>query len=140
MTGVGGALHRSIDCPHCEELRAEVAWLKSELALEAEAADISALRPLGLTPGEARLVLAMHARKGRVVPRLTLEEILPEIHGHERTSSNVVSVLICRIRKAIGEGSVHTAWGAGYGLTPEGMALVDAALEPVRARARERVA
>lgn len=111
-------------CAHCEELQAEVEWLKSELGLVEDEVALDALRRTGLSPACARIVLALYSRRGRVVSRFTLDDLLPNVHGHERESTSIVGVLICRIRKLLPEGGLETLWGKGYSLTPGGMAWV----------------
>lgn len=114
-------------CAHCEELKAEVAFLKSELALDTDEARLGAvMRGSGLGPQTSRVLLFLHTRAGRFVGSAAIEEAMPEAHFAGRQSPTTVRVQIMRVRKALGDEGVETLWGTGsYRMTRKGKAVVD---------------
>ncbi|MBF0094932.1 MAG: response regulator transcription factor [Alphaproteobacteria bacterium] len=72
--------------------------------------------PVQLTAHEFRILSYLMHHQGRVVTRTELME-----HVHDRhfdSDSNVMEVLIGRIRKKIGGGTIETVRGLGYRIGP----------------------
>jgi DNA-binding response OmpR family regulator len=68
--------------------------------------------PVHLSPQEYRLVAYLMQHAGRVVPQLELTEQL-YAQDFER-DSNAVEVLVGRVRRKLGAGSIQTRRGFGY--------------------------
>lgn len=114
-------------CSHCEALQEEVAYLRSELGLRVDLDHQARLRQaLSLRPQTARLILILHAARGRTVPRAQLEEALP---GAEDRGSNYLSVYVSFARKALGRDSIETVWGQGFRLSPATLAQLSLLLK-----------
>lgn len=109
-------------CAHCEELREEIAYLKSELGLTR---DSSLERTLhfthGLTGKEARFLIALHQVKGRV---LNQYQVLDAI-GSPDGVSKLATVYLCKIRKKLGRTAILTEWGRGFSIGPLGVAAIE---------------
>jgi DNA-binding response OmpR family regulator len=72
--------------------------------------------PITLSPLEYRLVAYLLRHRGRVVPQHELDE---NVYGHsEDHDSNVLEVLIGRVRKKLGADVIETRRGFGY-IVPE---------------------
>jgi two-component system, OmpR family, response regulator len=72
--------------------------------------------PITLSPLEYRLVAYLLRHRGRVVPQHELDE---NVYGHgEDHDSNVLEVLIGRVRKKLGSDVIETRRGFGY-IVPE---------------------
>lgn len=112
-------------CDRCDELQAEVEYLKGELGLSVSAQRLSAIRTaFNLPPARARLLLVLFAAKGRVVsPAQALDAMPPRYGAHDRGWENV-KTHICRLRKQVDTGLIVNVWGEGYRLTDAGMARV----------------
>jgi len=68
--------------------------------------------PVALSPLEYRVVSYLLMHRGRVVSQLELEE---NVYGHgEDHDSNVLEVLIGRVRKKLGSDVIETRRGFGY--------------------------
>jgi two-component system, OmpR family, response regulator len=68
--------------------------------------------PVSLSPLEYRLVSYLLLHRGRVVSQHELDE---NVYGHgEDHDSNALEVLIGRVRKKLGAGSIETRRGFGY--------------------------
>lgn len=116
-------------CAHCEDLEEQVAYLESELGLRLAADELAGLRAtFGLTPSEARAVLALHRAAGRTVTRAQVEEVMPSPTGKEERSRSLLSSTMFHIRRKLGPGIVETVWSAGFRITPAGQKLVASAL------------
>lgn len=123
----------SIDCPHCEELREELAYLRSELGLQLEAAELDDLkRRFGLSPGTARLLALLYGANRRPMTRHQIEDAIPARDEDLERSYGYVSTLVCQLRDRIGRGSVLNVFGTGYRLSDEMHQVVAAVVEPVR--------
>lgn len=118
--------YRQTDAERIAELEAEVAWLKSELGLQEESTAIAKLADTGLTPLEARLVLAMYRTRRTLSPEV-LFDYLP--HPSDGADLTIVKSAIHRIRRKWGSLSVETVAAVGYRLTTTGEAVVTAALK-----------
>jgi DNA-binding response OmpR family regulator len=117
------------DAERIAELEAENAWLRGELGAARDADKHETLcKVFGTRHGTSlRLIVALHAAKGRAMTHGQLEDVIGpdrEAEYHE----DMVKVVVCNARKAIGRDAIRTLWGAGYAMTPAGMAKVDAAL------------
>lgn len=123
-------------CARCEELAAEVAWLRGELGLDADSPQRVALmsRALKLTASRAAVLLALHAAHGRVLSKAHLEE-RTRLLGGER-ESKIVDVYVSHLRQSLGRETIETVRGLGYRLTANGMKIVDAALAGLASDAR----
>jgi two-component system OmpR family response regulator len=72
--------------------------------------------PIALSPLEYRLVAYLLRHRGRVVSQHELDE---NVYGHDEDhDSNVLEVLIGRVRKKLGPDVIETRRGFGY-LVPE---------------------
>jgi DNA-binding response OmpR family regulator len=123
------------DCPRCDELRERVAWLESELGLQRDQTDVEALRRVilrfryrsgGIGSAHcARMLLALYRAGGRAMSRYQLMEAAPPSGGGEDDrNANLVGVMMCLARRALGYGAIENVWGSGYRLTPTGIARV----------------
>lgn len=116
-------------CARCEELEAEVAYLKGELGLTHELRDATRLRQrFRLSPNEAWLVLALHAAK-RPLSKYHLLENMPTLRGNGLDRyDGTIGVLVSRIRGKMGADAVTTVWGKGVEAGPALAAKVAEAL------------
>jgi DNA-binding response OmpR family regulator len=72
--------------------------------------------PIPLSPLEYRLIAHLLRNRGRVVSQQELDE---NVYGHgEDHDSNVLEVLIGRVRKKLGSEVIETRRGFGY-VVPE---------------------
>jgi DNA-binding response OmpR family regulator len=113
-------------CAGCDGLKEVIRRLERELGVRRRTGEIGAvMMALNVTGTEARLILCMYAAKGRAVAYETLMS--------EMTTASFINLktTICHIRKRAGEGLVHNIQGVGYQLTPKGMSMVLAAIEPL---------
>lgn len=121
-------VHRAVQdqsAPTMEDLRAEVEYLRGELALDDDAARINLLRvALGLTPQQARLLQLLYVRAGRVVSTQTLDGRLPARSPDGRWTLDVLKVLVCHLRRQLGPEAIATFSG-GYSLTLVAKARID---------------
>jgi len=109
------------------DLEERVAWLESELRLTRDAGRIDALRVgLGVTPAEARMLLALAQARG--VIRIPTLAYIVSPRCEESAGDKVVCVHVCHIRARLGPGLIRNAWGDGYAITPAGADLVREAL------------
>lgn len=125
-------MRHASDCLHCDELRERVAWLESELGIQREADTVrrirEALKDTQSRPQVAQLLAALYAANGRPMSRYQILEALPTKHDNDERGSQLISVLVCHARKALGKAAINTVWGHGFYLTPLGMAKVREAL------------
>lgn len=113
-----------------EELQDEVVYLRGELGLLRDDDQIANLRrAYPMHRGAARLVMALRAAGQRGLTYQQLDEAIPQVHdsGGDR-GIKIISVWASYARKALGPGVIETIWGKGLRLSPNGIALVDAAL------------
>jgi len=121
------------DCPHCDELRAEVDYLKRELSLRAEMGEIGRMkRVFGMPAAVAQFTLALYHAKGQPVSWAELDDAVPAQNVLER-SCDAMKVYACRARKALGADTIESIRSRGYQMTAEGLGKVGAALERARA-------
>jgi len=100
---------------------------KKEACLLVESDRIAEVQQaFGLTAPEALLCSALYQRRDKLVPASTLEDLLDEARGHS-LESNIVSVMIGKIRDKLGEDAILTFRGRGYRLS-------DAMLEQFKSR------
>lgn len=113
-------------CPHCAELRERIAYLESELNIQADDTEFARVKSaFRLEPMGTRIVLALWKARGDVVSRWRLEEL---IRGDNDCSEGLLKVHVSRVRKRMGAEAVLTVWGRGYQLSDEAMGRVDAAV------------
>ena len=67
--------------------------------------------PVELSALEYRLVAYLMHRRGEVVPQ---SELVEHVYGSDHQSSNVIEVLLARVRKKIGGDAIETRRGLGY--------------------------
>lgn len=121
--------HPIPDCPRCEELQAEVAWLKDELGNRTTVERLAALKALGCAPAMGRLALAMLAKPGRAVSSAALIDAMPQKDpAADRDDRRVLHVHISRLRLALGKGCVENCASLGYRLTDIGITRLRDAL------------
>lgn len=112
-----------------EELEEEVAYLRREMGVAEHADLIWRLRSrFRISPGAIEMLLALYRAGGKTLNKSQLEFAVDAEGARDRDYGNIVNVYVCRIRKALGDDAIGTHWGRGFRLTPEGIALVDAAL------------
>lgn len=128
-------------CARCEELEAEIAYLKGEAGEAARLDELDRLRR-GIVHlqtrnkvgrrGTALLIMALYRANGRSLSSLQiLEQIPPQDHAvDDDRRTNLVSVWVCWARKSLGSDAIENAWGRGYRLSPAGMARVAEILSP----------
>lgn len=120
---------RSVDSMSLEDLREEVAYLRSELGAVQAGRAFTVLRDeFGLEPTAIRLLLALYEGKGRPMSSAAFERAIPPTFVNKRRSNNA-RVHVCRIRKVIGKGGIATIGKDGWAITPAGTAAVDRALQ-----------
>ncbi len=72
--------------------------------------------PIGLAPGERRLLALLIRRMGRVVAKEYIEDVVHGVHG--ATSPNAIEQLVSRLRRSLCDGTLgiqlRTIRGAGY--------------------------
>lgn len=130
-------------CSRCDELEDRIAWLESELGIQRNLDLVSriaaTIKDHGLQSkrfGAAKLISALYLAKGRPLTTLQLMEAMPpRDFGEDERLPKIVTVYVCYARKHLGRGIIETIWGKGYRLTDEGVAMVDAILNPQRAAA-----
>lgn len=118
-------------CPHCEELREEIRFLKRQIGVQQQQDQISTLATrFRLPPAEAQLLSALYNAKGRVLSVYQLDEAMPPVSASaEERDVKHVAIRVCRVRKRLGEASIKNIWGRGYCLTEIGRLQVAEALE-----------
>lgn len=115
-------------CPRCQELQDEVDYLKGELAdqrgQERYDDQTGRLRQaLSLTGKEAATLHMLYAAKGRPLPRHLLDNATLQ-RGEEREyapTSQITSIYVCRLRKALPAGAIVTLYGQGHALSSTGL-------------------
>ena len=102
-----------------DELRAEIAYLKEQIAELTGRDDAAALcARLRLTKAEAR-VLAMVTKRGqRIIKADAIWQAVCEHPTGDGPQSNIVRVYVCRLRSALkhakAPGQIRTLYGEGY--------------------------
>jgi DNA-binding response OmpR family regulator len=123
------AMARAI--PTYDDLLEEIAWLREQLGVEIEAERVSRVaRAWGLTLSQARLLLVLHARHGRLVTYAFASDNIPGLNGRDGSEpGNVISVWVCRIRAKLGRDAILNHWGLGFSAPPATLARIDALLQ-----------
>lgn len=111
-------------CAHCEDLKEEVAYLKSELGLRNDAERVEQLRRQGVRPAEAAMLCRLYAAGGKLVTVDQLEEAIPAKDPARERTTPFVRTYASRIRSRMGRDIIGNMWGRGYYLTDRGMAVV----------------
>lgn len=115
-------------CDTCAELRERIAYLESELRIQADDTEFARVKSaFGLQPMGVRILLALWKARGGVVSVWRLEEMIRGMDGD--CSENLIRVHISRLRSGIGRDAVENVWGRGYRLTGEAINRVDAVLD-----------
>ena len=110
------------------ELEAEVLSLRREYKpVSSEIFRLALMGALKLTRLEARIVEYMYNAYPRAVSKGVLFDSL--YTSAEIPEIKIIDVYICKIRAKIGKNAFTTVWAVGYGLTPEGKARIDSAME-----------
>ena len=90
-----------------------------EIALDTHAGQVSAAgMPVALTAQEFRLLSHLIHAAPRVVSRTELSEHVYD--GDQEPDSNVIDVLISRLRRKLGGGAIETLRGQGYRIAGSG--------------------
>lgn len=113
-----------------EDLKYERDHWKREACQLADHDCASALRQLfgELTEAESVICAALYGRRGKTLPLTSLEGLLDEERGHS-VESNVVSVMVSRIRAKLGSEAVENVRGNGYRLSEAMIARLDESIE-----------
>ena len=114
-------------CQHCQHLVEEVAYLKSELGIQYDEAELQRLQDVfALRRGPAQFLRVLRNARGRVVPHLQALDALP---GSDDRSLTLLSVYACRVRSSLGHSALESVRGVGYRLSQSGLALAARILE-----------
>lgn len=101
-----------------EQLRYEVTYWKREACQLVEQDIVDAIQVhFNLTSTEATICSGLYQRRDKLMSSSTLEGLLDEERGCS-LESNIVSVMICKIRSKLGEEAIETVRGRGYRLSP----------------------
>lgn len=92
------------------------------VALPRSTAELAFAQWFGLSGGRARVLAALWAAQGRIVPAAAFEL--------DRRS---VYVYVCDLRTALDPGGIHTRSKSGYALTPSGLIECRTALQTMLA-------
>lgn len=113
-------------CETCAELRERIAYLESELRIQADDTEFARVKSaFRLEPMSTRIVLALWKARGDVVSRWRLEEL---IRGDNDCSEGLLKVHVSRVRKRMGADAVENVWGRGYRLSDEAIGRVAGAI------------
>lgn len=118
---------RSLDgavSPHViRSMRDRIDLLEEEVRQYRDAIEV--FRPYppewGLTKTEGRALNALHRARSGFISR---EQLLVSLYGLEPdVEPKIIDVYVCKLRRKLaGTGiEIRTSWGAGFGLTPEGV-------------------
>lgn len=113
-----------MDCPDCAKLRVEIAELSRALdgALWVDNPRAEKLaRVRGVSPQQGSLLLALFNAYPERLTSLQLTELITLDHSkdYDQAQRKYGSVVVCHIRKKLGEGVIESAHGrAGYSLYP----------------------
>lgn len=112
-------------CGNCTVLRDQVRRLERELGLRVRDGQIGALVVrLGVYPMGAQILNALYEAKGRFIKTDDL------IRATGIANEPALRTQVCFLRKNIGGDLIQSVYGSGYCLTPAGMSLVFAAVQP----------
>lgn len=112
-------------CANCHALREQLRIAQRELGLRRRDGAIGALmHRLGMEPMQAAILLDLYEANGRMVSRERT------IANTGTASEDSLNVQILKMRFKMSKGAILTYQGVGYGLSPVGMSMVLAALEP----------
>lgn len=101
-----------------EQLEYERDYWKREACQLVEGDLIDAVQvKFGLTATEATICAALYRRRDKLLGASSLEGLLDEERGCA-LESNIVSVMICKIRAKLGDTAIETVRGRGYRLSP----------------------
>jgi DNA-binding response OmpR family regulator len=113
-----------------DQLRYEVEFYKREAGLLADADNVDMFQErFGLTTVEASASAALYQRRGKWLPGATLEGLLDEVRGHP-VESNIVAVVISKIRRKLGDTWVENLWKRGYRFSDTALAEIDRRFSP----------
>ena len=106
-------------CAVCADREEYVAWLERELGLSVASSKVQdVVSGLGVTPQCARLLLALHAAKGRVLSKAQcLAVTYRGFDGEDDRGDKIVDVWVCNIRKVAGRDAIETCRNRGYRLS-----------------------
>lgn len=113
-----------------QDARAELDNLRGDMGLLAaneHAAQLKIAIPK-LQPRDAWLLAMLYGANGKIVHRDRLRLFMPTNDPDEGATPSLVNVRLWHIRKAIGRECIWNSFKIGWGLTPAGMAKVEAAL------------
>ena len=109
-----------------EHLEAEVAYLRSEVVLDATAQQVADLADaFKLSPSQAWIVAALlNAKPGKAIRRERLLDDQPFQRPDADHFGNTVDVQMSRIRRRLGHDAVETVRAVGFRLTDAGRARI----------------
>jgi DNA-binding response OmpR family regulator len=112
-----------------EQLEYEVEHWKREACqlIEEDLCDAIQAR-FDLSATEAMICTALYQRREKLMSSLRLEGMLDEERGCS-LESNIVSVMICKIRAKLGEDAIETVRGRGYRLSLGALEIFDRKLK-----------
>lgn len=115
-----------MSCQRCQELEAELAYLRDETGIAVEEAALAALRAVyPLEPRTARIVVRLARSPGGLTPSWALSELLTR---GEDASENGLRAQISRARRVLGKGAIKSVYGVGYQIAPEWRERIKAAM------------
>jgi len=117
-----------------DELREEIAWLKSELGIAREADLAHKLSTeYGIIPSAAKVLLCLYRARYAVSYCNLLDTIRPVTRRETETDDyNQAKVLVWRIRQALGKDAVITVKGFGVKLSPAAKARLERLIDDQR--------
>lgn len=123
-------------CPHCEELREEIRFLKRQLGVEQRERQLDRLkRHFRIPVGDTLILAALANANGRILSQDHLDNLVPHLSAGDDRDPKHVAIRICRLRKILGSEAIEHHRGRGYFLTNLGRLQVEEALEAKTARA-----
>lgn len=109
----------------CEQLIYDVDYWKREACQLLEEDTVDAVQVnFNLTHTEAVICTALYQRREKLMSSMRLESLLDEERGGP-LESNIVSVMICKIRAKLGDEAIETLRGRGYRLSPTTLEAFD---------------
>lgn len=125
MLSLETQLHEKIDA-----LTEQVAYWKAEAMGNATVDDCNTVAGLfGLTRAEAWIVSHLYALRGKTMSATRICDDIPGQQSTRLGERNLASVLVHRIRKALGADVIETVRGIGFRMTETGIALCDSTLK-----------
>lgn len=116
-------------CPRCEDLAAEVVWLKDQLSGGVSVERMGRLMNLGFTAHMSRIALVLLAKAGKTLSSAAIADAIPALDPvRDRDEPRLVYVYISRLRKRLGRDAIETKWATGYRLTEFGARCIRDAL------------